>query len=141
MKPIKPAASQSGKLGWVLLWVIGIPVSNSADPFSPAGVHLTHRSSDMIVVPAPRIRTVGELIDRAIPERQQKPTGHYRVNAVYHGPDSAEPLLTSLDKLGGIPHAKGEVEEHILRNSIRYSRPQPAPRQQRARSHAHPLCD
>jgi hypothetical protein len=35
------------------------------------------------------------------------------------------PLLTSLDRLGGIepPHTKTALEEHILRNFIRYSRP------------------
>ena len=39
--------------------------------------------------------------------------------------DAGWPLLTSLDKLGGVtpPHTKADLEEHILRNFIRYSRP------------------
>src|SRR5690606_33291416 len=34
------------------------------------------------------------------------------------------PLLTSLDRLGGLdpPHSKADLEEHILRNFVRYSR-------------------
>ena len=34
-------------------------------------------------------------------------------------------MLTSLDTLGGVapPHGKAVLEEHILRNFIRYSRP------------------
>jgi hypothetical protein len=45
---------------------------------------------------------------------------------VYRGSSNAKsPLLTSLARLGGInpPHTKSELEEHILRNFIRYSRP------------------
>jgi hypothetical protein len=45
---------------------------------------------------------------------------------VYRGDgDAGWPLFTSLDKLGGVnpPHTKAELEEHILRNFIRYSRP------------------
>ncbi len=38
--------------------------------------------------------------------------------------DATWPLLTSLDALGGAnPHAKADLEEHALRNFIRYSRP------------------
>lgn len=45
---------------------------------------------------------------------------------VYHGASAAwQPLLTSLDRLGGTepPHTKAHLEAHILRNFIRYSRP------------------
>jgi hypothetical protein len=45
---------------------------------------------------------------------------------VYHGSaDSARSLLTSLDRLGGVSpaHTKVGLEEHILRNFARYSRP------------------
>jgi hypothetical protein len=53
-------------------------------------------------------------------------TGRRRDTGVYRGGSSAEaPLLTSLDRLGGThpPHTKAELEEHILRNYIRYARP------------------
>jgi hypothetical protein len=45
---------------------------------------------------------------------------------VYRGAARAgSPLLTSLDRLGGShpPHTKADLEEHILRSYIRYSRP------------------
>jgi hypothetical protein len=45
---------------------------------------------------------------------------------VYRGAaDARWPLLTSLDQLGGTrsPHGKADLEEYILRNFIRYSRP------------------
>jgi hypothetical protein len=38
-------------------------------------------------------------------------------------PDPDWPLLTSLDQLGNPPHTKADVEEHVLRNFVRYSRP------------------
>ena len=39
--------------------------------------------------------------------------------------DARWTLLTSMDQLGGAEpaHTKAELEEHILRNFIRYSRP------------------
>jgi hypothetical protein len=45
---------------------------------------------------------------------------------VFRGSKRADwALLTSLDRLGGTnpPHGKQHLEEHILRNFIRYSRP------------------
>jgi hypothetical protein len=45
---------------------------------------------------------------------------------VYHGAlDATWPLLTSLDRLGGVapPHTKGHLEAHLLRNFIRHARP------------------
>jgi hypothetical protein len=45
---------------------------------------------------------------------------------VYRGASEADaPLLTTLDRLGGIdpPHTKADLEEHVMRNYIRYARP------------------
>lgn len=72
------------------------------------------------------VSSLGELIDRVTPEQPDPVTGRRRDSGVYRGmADPARPLLTSLDRLGGIepPHSKRELEEHILRNFIRYSRP------------------
>jgi hypothetical protein len=72
-----------------------------------------------------QISTLGDLIDRVTPEKPDPVTGRRRDAGVYRGAsDSEAPLLTSLDRLGGpTPHAKADVEAHILRNFIRYSRP------------------
>jgi hypothetical protein len=72
------------------------------------------------------VRSLGELIDRVTPERPDPVTGRRRDTCVYHGaPDASRHLLTSLDRLGGVnpPHTKTGLEEHILRNFARYSRP------------------
>jgi hypothetical protein len=72
------------------------------------------------------VRTLGELVDRVTPAEPDPATGHRRDTGVYRGGASAErPLLTSLDRLGGLnpPHTKVGLEEHLLRNFIRYSRP------------------
>ncbi|HEX5971178.1 MAG TPA: FRG domain-containing protein [Gemmatimonadaceae bacterium] len=72
------------------------------------------------------VRSLGELIDRVTPERPDPITGRRRDTCVYHGaPDASRHLLTSLDRLGGVtpPHGKTGLEEHILRNFARYSRP------------------
>jgi hypothetical protein len=72
------------------------------------------------------VRSLGDLIDKVTPTEPDPRTGRRRDSGVYRGDrDSAWPLLTSLDKLGGAgsPHSKAELEEHILRNFIRYSRP------------------
>src|SRR5689334_19173129 len=72
------------------------------------------------------VKTLGELIDRLTPREPDPVTGRRRDTGVYRGSGHAEwPLLTSLDRLGGIspPHTKCGLEEHILRNFIRYSRP------------------
>jgi hypothetical protein len=48
------------------------------------------------------------------------------IYAVYRGvADTRWNLLTSLDRLGGCqpPHTKAHLEEHILRNFVRYARP------------------
>ncbi|MFL5620079.1 MAG: FRG domain-containing protein [Gemmatimonadaceae bacterium] len=72
------------------------------------------------------VRSLGELIDRLTPEKPDPITGRRRDSCVYHGSaDASRSLLTSLDRLGGVnpPHTKTGLEEHILRNFARYSRP------------------
>lgn len=72
------------------------------------------------------IHSLGELVDRATPSEPDPITGRRRDTGVYRGSSNAEhPLLTSLARLGGMspPHTKADLEEHILRNFIRYSRP------------------
>jgi hypothetical protein len=73
-----------------------------------------------------RVNSLGDLIDKVTPTDPDPRTGRRRDSGVYRGDgDASWPLLTSLDKLGGAspPHTKANLEEHILRNFIRYSRP------------------
>jgi hypothetical protein len=73
-----------------------------------------------------RVSTLSELIARVTPTEPDPRTGRLRDSGVYRGAlDARWPLFTSLDTLGGTspPHAKAGLEEHILRNFIRYSRP------------------
>ena len=73
-----------------------------------------------------RITTLGELLDQVTPDVPDPETGRWRDSGVYRGStDATWPLLTSLDRLGGTnpPHSKRELEAHVLRNFIRYSRP------------------
>ena len=72
------------------------------------------------------IESLGQLVDRVTPSEPDPVTGRRRDTGVYRGSSDARyPLLTSLDRLGGTrgAHAKQDLEEHILRNFIRYSRP------------------
>lgn len=72
------------------------------------------------------VNSLGDLIDKVTPTEPDPRTGRRRDSGVYRGDGGASwPLLTSLDKLGGrgAPHSKADLEEHILRNFIRYSRP------------------
>jgi FRG domain-containing protein len=72
------------------------------------------------------VQSLGELIDRVTPPAPDPATGRHRDTGVYRGSgDAGWPMLTSLDRLGGVhpPHTKAGLEEHILRNFIRYSRP------------------
>jgi hypothetical protein len=72
------------------------------------------------------VYSLGDLIDKVTPAEPDPRTGRRRYSGVYRGDsDVRAPLLTSLDKLGGTrtPHSKADLEEHILRNFIRYSRP------------------
>jgi hypothetical protein len=72
------------------------------------------------------ISSLGELITQVTPTEPDPTTHRRRDSGVYRGAaDASWPLLTSLDLLGGAspPHKKADLEEHILRNFIRYSRP------------------
>ena len=72
------------------------------------------------------VRSLGEFVDVVTPREPDPQTGRRRDTGVYRGAsNAARPLLTSLDRLGGMepPHTKVDLEEHILRNFIRYSRP------------------
>jgi hypothetical protein len=72
------------------------------------------------------IESLGEFVDRVTPSEPDATTGRRRDTGVYRGAGRATaPLLTSLDRLGGShpAHTKANLEEHILRNYIRYSRP------------------
>ncbi len=72
------------------------------------------------------IASLADLIARVTPAEPDPATGRHRDSGVFRGAANAEwPLLTSLDTLGGVTpaHAKADLEEHILRNFIRYSRP------------------
>ncbi len=73
-----------------------------------------------------RVASLGELVDRVTPTAPDPATGRRRDTGVYRGAaDARWSLLTSLDRLGGVhpPHTKAGLEEHVLRNFIRYSRP------------------
>jgi hypothetical protein len=72
------------------------------------------------------VGSLGDLIDKVTPTEPDPRSGRRRDTGVYRGAsDACRPLLTSLDRLGGVnpPHTKRELEAHILRNFIRYSRP------------------
>jgi hypothetical protein len=72
------------------------------------------------------VTSLGDLIDKVTPIEPDPRTGRRRDTGVYHGSsDACRPLLTSLDRLGGLnpPHTKRDLEGHILRNFTRYSRP------------------
>lgn len=72
------------------------------------------------------VRSLGEFLDVVTPSEPDSRTGRRRDTGVYHGAKHARtPLFTSLDRLGGTqpPHTKAGLEEHVLRNFIRYSRP------------------
>src|SRR5207248_5828810 len=71
-------------------------------------------------------QSLGKFGDAATPRDHDRQTGRRRETGVDCGASqSSQPLLTSLDKLAGVdpPHGKVELEEHVLRNFIRYSRP------------------
>jgi hypothetical protein len=72
------------------------------------------------------VKTLGDLLDKVTPLKPDPASGRHRDTGIYRGSmHGGQPLLTSLDRLGGIspPHSKASLEEHILRNFIRYSRP------------------
>jgi hypothetical protein len=87
---------------------------------SKRGTRPKHQFNEIV------IRTLGEFIDGVTPREPDPKSGRRRDTGVYRGaPYASAPLLTSLDRLGGIhpPHTKADLEEHVLRNYIRYSRP------------------
>ena len=72
------------------------------------------------------VASLAELIEQLTPPEPDPESGKRRDRGIYRGATDADRgLLTSLDRLGGVdpPHTKRELEEHILRNFIRYSRP------------------
>jgi len=72
------------------------------------------------------VRTLGELLDHCTPAEPDPRTGRRRDTGVYRGAfDAARPLLTSLDRLGGVdpPRTKTQLEANVLRNFVRYARP------------------
>jgi hypothetical protein len=72
------------------------------------------------------VHSLGELLDRCTPPEPDPVTGRRRDTGVYRGAFNAtRPLLTSLDRLGGVhpAHTKGALEAHVLRSFRRYSRP------------------
>src|SRR5215213_4816517 len=86
-----------------------------------------HRSASAAAddIETVHVATLGELVDLVTPSEPDPATGRLRDYGVYRGgSNAAAPLYTALDRLGGVekPHSKKDVEEHILRNFIRYSR-------------------
>jgi hypothetical protein len=72
------------------------------------------------------IHSLGEFVDLVTPLEPDPVSGRRRDTGVYRGAAEAyAPLLTTLDRLGGVkpPHTKADLEEHVLRNYIRYARP------------------
>ena len=72
------------------------------------------------------VRSLGEFLDVVTPNEPDSRTGRRRDTGVYRGTRHARaPLYTSLDRLGGTEpaHTKCDLEEHVLRNFVRYSRP------------------
>jgi hypothetical protein len=72
------------------------------------------------------VKSLGDLLDKVTPVQPDPASGRFRDTGIYRGTRlGRQPLLTSLDRLGGDekPHTKASLEEHILRNFIRYSRP------------------
>jgi hypothetical protein len=88
--------------------------------------HYSRKTSARMSIRTVVVHSLGEFLDRVTPAKPDEQTGRRRDTGVYRGAANAErPLLTSLDRLGGThpPHTKADLEEHILRNFIRYSRP------------------
>lgn len=72
------------------------------------------------------VGSLGELLDLVTPTRPDPVSGRYRDSTVYRGtPHPEYELLTGLDRLGGCnpPHGKTHLEEHVLRNFLRYAKP------------------
>ena len=73
-----------------------------------------------------KVTSLGEFLDLATPKIRDPHSGRLRDDSVYRGVANPKwALLTSLDRLGGyaLPHTKVDLERHIFRNFLRYSRP------------------
>lgn len=71
------------------------------------------------------VHSLGELVDVVTPETPDPVTGRRWVGDVFRGVTGPDlKLYTSLDRLGANdpPHAQADLEEHIFRNFLRYSR-------------------
>src|SRR5581483_1738115 len=87
---------------------------------------MSRRERRAVKVREERITSLGQFVDAVTPSAPDPVTGRRRDTGVYRGAASADaPLLTTLDRLGGVapPHTKADLEEHVLRNYIRYARP------------------
>ena len=85
-----------------------------------------HDTFQRVQITEIEIHSLTDLMERVTPAAPNPNTGRYRDTGVYRGSSiAAMPLLTSLDRLGGThpPHTKADLEEHILRNYVRYARP------------------
>jgi hypothetical protein len=74
------------------------------------------------------VHSLGQLLDEVTPDRPEASSGRRRDFSLYRGTRHPQrPILTSLDRLGGTdpPHRKRELEGHVFRNFVRYSRPYP----------------
>jgi hypothetical protein len=72
------------------------------------------------------VKSLGELLDRTTPNEPDPASGRLRDTSIYRGVAHRDgPLLSSLDRLAGLdqPHTKAHLEEHLLRNFIRYGKP------------------
>lgn len=79
--------------------------------------------SSALQVETTTIQSLGELLDRTTPREPDAASGRLRANSVFRGvAGRGGSLLTGLDRLGGThpPHTKKHLEEHLLRNFIRY---------------------
>ena len=97
-----------------------------AAPARPCAIPAGGTSYPLVPIREVVVHSLGDLIAQTTPTEPDPATGRRRSSGVYRGAaDAAWPLLTSLDQLGGAgtPHTKAELEEYILRNFIRYSRP------------------
>lgn len=84
---------------------------------------MLHSGRESNRVKTTEVKTLGELVDLATPRQPDPASGRLRENSVFRGvSDVNASLLTSLDRLGGInpPHTKLHLEEHLLRNFIRF---------------------
>jgi hypothetical protein len=71
------------------------------------------------------VTSLGQLLDAVTPRELDPQSGRLRASSVYRGVAALDGrLLTSLDRLGGTDpaHRKVHLEEHLLRNFIRYGK-------------------